>query len=127
MLIQRRKYPRVKVSFQIEWGKTEECEHHGDKVTRLSAGGCFVQTEKEVERDETVFLRLWETPHGGNILEGRVIYQFRISPQFPPIGMGIEFVALHDEDESHLEHLLEFYNESSATLLTSETVSAPLI
>jgi hypothetical protein len=112
----------VKVSFPIEWGRTEECEHDGDKVTRLSAGGCFIQTAHEAKRDETLFLRLWEASHGG-VLQARVRYQLRVNLRFPPIGIGVEFIALSDEDENHLEHLLAFCNESSETLSTSETVS----
>lgn len=107
-----RRHPRVKVSIHIEWGKTPACEFRGDRITSLSAGGCFIQTERGGGRGDTVFLRLWESPNGEGVLRGRVIYQFGVGSKFPPIGVGVEFVGLGDEDAVNLESLLDFYNES---------------
>ena len=115
MTSERRKYPRAKVSIPVEWGKTPVCEQFGDKVTRLSIGGCFIQTEQETQRDEIIFLRLWETTDGRGVLKCQVIYQFRIDPRFPPIGLGVKFIELDEEEESHLRHMLEFCNATSET------------
>ena len=124
MTSEKRKYPRVKVSIPIEWGRTEACEQLGDKVTRLSMGGCFIQTEKETQTDEILFLRLWEISDGRGVLKCQVIYQLKIDPRFPPIGIGVKFIELEEEEENHLRHMLEFCNETSETLFSTPSYQA---
>lgn len=115
--MERRRHTRVRVALPVEWGQTEECEHAGDKITRLSVGGCFVHTGREVAAGETVFISLWETSEGRDVLKGRVLYHLKVSPSFPPIGMGVEFTALSAEDASHLDAIVEFHRETSETFV----------
>lgn len=112
MRFNRRRHQRVKVSIHIEWGMTPGCEFHGDRITSLSIGGCFIQTQQTIKPDEQIFLCLWDPLYGGSIIRGRVRYQFSVSSQHPPIGIGVEFVGLDGADARDIEHLLEFYNES---------------
>ncbi|HEV2761952.1 MAG TPA: PilZ domain-containing protein [Pyrinomonadaceae bacterium] len=114
ILTEGRGRPRVKVTFRIEWGATGECEHDGDSVTVLSSRGCFIRTSREARKGDTVFLRLWESPGGGAVLECRIAYVLRVGVGFPALGLGMDFVGLSDEQQDHLEHLLEFYREAEA-------------
>lgn len=114
ILTERRGDPRVKVTFRIEWGAAHECEHHGDSLAVLSPRGCFIRTAREARKGDTVFLRLWESPGGGDILECQVAYVLRVGAGFPIVGLGLNFVGLSDEQKDHLKHLLEFYREAEA-------------
>ena len=109
----RRKYPRVKVSIHIEWGLTRACEFYTDRITSLSLGGCFIQTEQPGARGDTLYVRLWNSPESGGVLEGRVAYQLNVAEEKPPIGFGVQFVGLTEYDVQNLKHLLEFYSEKA--------------
>ena len=114
ILTEGRSHARVKVTFRIEWGLTDGCEHHGDSIVVLGSRGCFIRTVREARKGDAVFLRLWESPGGGAVLEGKVAYVLRVGVGLPTIGLGVDFVGLSDEQKDHLEHLLTFYREAEA-------------
>jgi PilZ domain len=114
ILTDERAHSRVRVTFRIEWGTTRRCEHRGDSITVLSSRGCFIRTAREARKGDTLFLRLWDSPGGGAVLECRVTYVLRAGLGMPTVGLGVDFVGLGDEEQRHLEHLLEFYREAEA-------------
>ena len=110
-LTERRSHPCVTVNFRIEWGTTRRCEQRGDSIAALSSRGCFIRTVSEARKGDTLFLRLWESPGGGAVLECRVAYVLRAGLGLPTVGLSVDFVGLNDEEKTHLEHLLDFYRE----------------
>lgn len=112
ILTEGRPRSRVRVTFRIEWGTTRGCEHQGDSITVLSSRGCFIRTARGARKGDTVFLRLWESPGGGAVLECKVAHVLRAGLGSPTVGLGVDFVGLNDEEKSHLEHLLDFYGEN---------------
>lgn len=115
ILTDARTHARVKVDFRVEWGATRECEHRSDNVTVLSSRGCFIRTARAARKGDTVFLRLWESPGGGAVLECKVAHVLRAGLGMPTVGLSVDFVGLSDEEKSHLNHMLEFYREAEAT------------
>lgn len=111
ILTDSRAYARVKVDFRVEWGATRRCEHSGDNVIVLSSTGCFIRTTREARKGETIFLRLWDSPGGGAILESKVRYVLRFSLGQSAVGFGVDFIGLSADLKDHLEHLLEFFRE----------------
>ena len=108
---EKRRYPRATViDLYVRWGTTPECEHDGDQVTSLSLGGCFLVTEREAESGETVFIRLWEASTPGGLYQGVVRYQLQLSDPLPPIGLGVEFVEVGEEDSERLQGVMEYYS-----------------
>ncbi len=112
---EQRKQTRAKVSININWGMTPDCEYSGDKVTSLSLTGCFIQTERKLEEGMDVYIRLWEMPGGKGVFKGTVRYQLQLSPKHLPIGIGLEFHPLSPEDTTSLQDVLNFYGESPPT------------
>jgi hypothetical protein len=102
----KRKHSRVNVDFYADWGRSLECEHF-DKITSLSAGGCFLATQKELRSKDVIYLRISAERFGALKVQGEVKYQFRIMEGLPPTGVGVEFVGVSSQDERTLE---EFVN-----------------
>lgn len=112
---EQRKEPRVKLLINVNWGTTPDCEYSGDKVTSISLGGCFVQTERAVGEGNAVYVRLWEMPGGRGVFRGVVRYVLQLSPKHAPIGLGVEFAGLSDEESASLREVLNFYGETLTT------------
>lgn len=105
----RRKYPRIKYSLEVDWGKTTACEHKG-QVTTLSVGGCFLQTPLEVAKEGLIFIRLLLAPKSESEMEG--VVWGRVAYQIPEVGLGIEFKKLPPGYAEHIEDIVEFNLES---------------
>jgi hypothetical protein len=102
----RRRYPRVKYSINVDWGKTPACVHQG-LITTLSVGGCFIQTPLAVEKDIPIFIRLLLAPESTRVTEGMV--WGRVAYHLPKVGLGVEFKKLPPGYEKHIQDIVEFH------------------
>jgi hypothetical protein len=100
-----RRHARVKVDIYVPWGWTEECPYN-DRITSLSAGGCFIQTKRKAQPDGIVYLRLWMPDE--RTLTGELRYCLE------KVGVGVEFKGLSDAEHAVLKGLVADY----AQLLT---------
>lgn len=107
----RRRYPRIKYSLDVDWGQTPACQHQG-KVTTLSVGGCFLQTPLEVAKEGLIFVRLLLAPKSESVMEG--IVWGRVAYHMPGVGMGVEFKKLPPGYAEHIRDIVEFHLESGA-------------
>ena len=107
----KRRYPRASViDLYVDWGRTEACNYGGDQITSLSLGWCFLVTERQVNPDDIIFIQLWETHAPGGLYKGRVRYQLQVSDPFPPIGIGVEFIDVDEEDRNKLQEVISYYS-----------------
>src|SRR5712691_12126088 len=95
-----RRYARVKVDIYVPWGWTEECPFN-DRITSLSAGGCFIQTKLKAQPGRTVYLRLWMPDE--RTLRGELRYSLE------KVGVGVEFKGLSDAQREVLLSLVSDY------------------
>ncbi|HEX8174947.1 MAG TPA: PilZ domain-containing protein [Pyrinomonadaceae bacterium] len=102
----RRKYPRIHISIDVDWGETPACTHNG-RVTSLGVGGCFIQTPLEVLKGKPLFVRLLLAPDSSRVIEG--IVWGRVAYHLPKVGLGVEFKKLPPGYAKHIEDLVEFY------------------
>ena len=71
------------------------------RVTDLSEGGCYVDTMGEAQVNEVITFRL-QLPDGEWLeLSGEVAHQT------PPLGFGLRFVNLTDQQHEKLRSLLQ--------------------
>ena len=105
----RRRYPRIKYSLNVDWGETPACVYQG-QVTTLSVGGCFLQTPLEVAKDGLIFIRLLLAPESPSVMEGMV--WGRVAYHMPEVGLGVEFKKLPQDYAKHIEDIVEFHLES---------------
>ena len=105
----RRKYPRIKYSLDVDWGKTPACDQKG-QVTTLSVGGCFLQTPVEVAKEGLIFIRLLLAPKSESVMEG--VVWGRVAYHLPEVGLGVEFKKLPPGYAEHIEDIVEFHLES---------------
>lgn len=103
--MEKRRHERARVSISIDWGETAYCLWH-DRVTSLSIGGCFVQTERELKTGHKIYLRLW-LRDGERILRGEVRYCLE------RVGLGVEFFELMERDKERLSELVEHYRREA--------------
>ena len=106
----RRKYPRIKYSLDVDWGETPACVHQG-QVTTLSVGGCFLRTPLEVAKEGLIFIRLLLAPKSAKVMEG--IVWGRVAYHKPGLGLGVEFKKLPPGYAEHIEDIVAFHLESS--------------
>lgn len=106
---ERRRYPRIKYSIEIDWGETPACVHKG-QVTILGVGGCFVQTPLEVAKGGLIFIRLLLAPESKRVTEGMV--WGRVAYHLPGEGLGVEFKKLPPGYKEHIEDIVKFHLES---------------
>jgi hypothetical protein len=99
--MEQRRHERARVSINIDWGETAYCLWH-DRVTSLSAGGCFLQTDRELPTGRKIYLRLW-LRDGERILRGEIRYCLG------RVGLGVEFFELMERDKERLAELVEHY------------------
>jgi hypothetical protein len=95
----RRTEKRWDVCLDAVWyGKSG---NHQARVTDLSEGGCYVDSLGEAQISEVVAFKL-RLPDGEWLeLTGEVAHQT------PPLGFGLRFVTLSDEQLGKLRSLLE--------------------
>lgn len=103
--MERRRDERARVSVNIDWGETAYCVWH-DRITSLSAGGCFVQTEREMKAEQKIYLRLW-LRGGERILRGEVRYCLE------RVGLGVKFFELMESDKERLAEMVEHYRREA--------------
>lgn len=102
----RRRYPRIQISIDVDWGGTPACDNTG-RVTSLGVGGCFIQTPLKVLKGKPIFIRLMLAPGSTRVIEG--IVWGRVAYHMPKVGLGVEFKKLPPGYEKHIEDLVEFY------------------
>jgi hypothetical protein len=108
----KRRYPRAAViDLYVNWGRSEACRYHGDQITSLSLGGCFLVTEKQADPDDIIYIQLWETHTVGGLYKGRIRYQLQVSDPFPPIGIGVEFIDIDERDRKNLQEVITYYSK----------------
>lgn len=101
MYTEKRRHERARVSISTDWGETAYCLWH-DRITSLSAGGCFIQTGRELKPGDKIYLRLW-LRDGERILRGEVRYCLE------RVGVGVEFFELMERDKERLAELVGHY------------------
>jgi hypothetical protein len=106
---ERRRFPRIKYSIEVDWGETPACVNKG-RVTTLSVGGCFVQTPLEVDPGGLIFIRLLLAPESERIMEG--VVWGRVAYHMPEVGLGVEFKKLPPGYEEHIRDIVEFHLEA---------------
>ena len=102
---ERRSEKRWEVSFDAVWdGKSG---NYTARVTDLSEGGCYVDSLGEVMIGERVKLKLL-LPNGEWLeLTGEAAHHT------PPVGFGLRFVSLSDDQIEALRSLLESLKDPS--------------
>lgn len=103
---ERRRYPRIQISIDVDWGGTPACVNQG-RVTSLGVGGCFIQTPLEAPKGTPLFIRLLLAPDSARVIEG--IVWGRVAYYLPKVGLGVEFKKLPPGYETHIKDLVEFY------------------
>jgi hypothetical protein len=102
--VEKRRYERVRLSLNVNWGLTGQCVNNG-RVTSISLGGCFLQTNFKLLIDQTIFLRLsLRTEH---------IVQCRVRYTLLQIGSGVEFVELTEDDRAAVQELVDYYKPTT--------------
>jgi Tfp pilus assembly protein PilZ len=98
----RRTEKRCDVCIDAVWnGKSG---NYTARVTDLSEGGCYVDTMGEAQVSEVITFKL-QLPEGEWLeLSGEVAHQT------PPLGFGLRFVNLTDDQHEKLRSLLEPIN-----------------
>jgi Tfp pilus assembly protein PilZ len=99
--MEKRRHERARVSIRVDWGETAYCIWQG-RVTSLSVGGCFVQTERELKTGHKIYVRLW-LRDGERILHAEVRYCLE------RVGIGVQFFELMESDKERLAELVEYY------------------
>ena len=96
---ERRSEERIEVSLETVWDGTGS-KRLSARITDLSEGGCFVDTTGEAQIGERLTVRI-ELPDGGCLeLTGEVAHEWR------PIGFGLRFIDLSDEQREQLRSFL---------------------
>ena len=102
---EQRRYERVKLSLNVNWGLTRQCETDA-RITSISQGGAFIQTNFKLLIDQLIFLRLMlRTEH---VLRCRVRYTLH------GVGSGVEFIELTEDDRSAVQELVDNYGSTTA-------------
>lgn len=102
----KRKHERVRLSLNANWGLTSQCVNDG-RVTSISLGGCFLQTNFKLLIDQTIFLRLsLRTEH---------IVRCRVRYTLLQVGSGVEFVELTEDDRAAVQELVNYYRTTATT------------
>jgi Tfp pilus assembly protein PilZ len=95
----RRNEERVEVSLETVWDGTSSRKCLA-RITDLSEGGCFVDTTGQAQIGERLTVRI-QLPEGGCLeLTGEVAHESR------PIGFGLRFVELSEEQAEQLRLFL---------------------
>ena len=68
--IEQRRHPRVNVEFFADWGWGPECEFY-DRVTSLSVSGCFLNTKRELNAGQEIYIKWTAEVAGAISLKGR--------------------------------------------------------
>ena len=109
---ERRSRKRWDVSLDAVWdGKSG---NFTARITDLSDGGCYMDSLSEVTIGELLTLKL-NLPGGGWLeLTGEVAHHT------PPVGFGVRFVNLSDEQIAALRSFIEYLKDPSASGLIKQ-------
>lgn len=102
---ERRRYPRIQFSLDVDLGETPVCAHKG-RVTTLAVGGCFVETALVVDPGGLIFIRLLLAPESQRVMEG--VVWGRVAYHTPGEGLGVEFKKLPPGYAEHIRDIVEF-------------------
>ena len=104
--MEKRRYERVRVSMPVEWGTDDNCVWQ-DRITSLSAGGCFLQTQMVMKAGRKISLRLFLSAGPARTLRGEVRYCME------RVGLGVEFHGLMERDKERIAELVEFFRAAA--------------
>jgi PilZ domain len=102
---EQRRYERVKLSLNVNWGLTSQCETDA-RITSISQGGAFIQTKFTLLIDQTIFLRL--------MLRSEHVLRCRVRYTLHDVGSGVEFLELTEDDRSAVQELVSSYGPTTA-------------
>ncbi len=109
---ERRSRKRWDVSLDAVWdGKSG---NYTARITDLSDGGCYMDSLSEVTIGELLTLKL-KLP-GGEWLE----LTGEVAHHTPPVGFGVRFVNLSDEQTGALRSFIEYLKDPSASGLIKQ-------
>jgi hypothetical protein len=98
----RRSQERLEVCLDAVWGGGG---NRPARIVDLSEGGCFVDTTGEAHTGELLSFHV-QLPDGNWLeLTGEVAHHMR------PIGFGLRFVELSDEQREQLRRFLEYLKQ----------------
>lgn len=100
----RRSEKRIDVSLETIWDGTAS-KKLSARITDLSEGGCFVDTTGEAHIGDRLTVRIQLPDRNFLELTGEVAHESR------PIGFGLRFVDLSDEQREQLHSFLASLNE----------------
>ncbi|HVF57013.1 MAG TPA: PilZ domain-containing protein [Pyrinomonadaceae bacterium] len=101
-LTQRRRHPRARVDIRVDWGWRRGGEYNA-RLSSLSVGGCFIQTEMGALRGQPIFIQMWLSPSTYAEIEGAVAYNLE------KVGLGVEFTGIGDEDRKSIQQIVDFH------------------
>jgi hypothetical protein len=102
---EQRRYERVKLSLNVNWGLTGQCETDA-RITSISLGGAFIQMKFKLLIDQIIFLRL--------MLREEHVLRCRVRYTLHDVGSGVEFVELTEDDRSAVQELIDSYGSTTA-------------
>ena len=99
---EQRRHPRAQLRIPVTWGHTPDCPHEG-RVTSLSVGGCFIETNVPARPNEVVFvhLDLSDQPEGITACSAK----YRVART----GIGVTFHGLSEEAREDLRDLVAIH------------------
>lgn len=104
--IERRRHERVNIYLRVRWEGLFGC--HEGTLSDISAGGCFILSEKQPTLRELI--RLEVELHDGEWVK----VWGEVTNQFPGVGFGVRYTEVDGEDE----------NKFSLSLAQTKSISA---
>lgn len=102
---ERRRHTRVKADISVDWGFTRQCDFN-DRLTSLSAGGCFIRTDRAADAGARLYVAMWMPAR--RVLAGVVRYNLE------GVGLGVEFTDVFIEERLTLERLVDDFARAAA-------------
>ena len=96
---ERRRFPRQRVSIEMELSETVTGQKMRARATDLSLGGCYVETASPLPVGTRVEVEMWADPC-------RLSVSAVVRTCHPGVGMGMEFISVSTEKERELQNLL---------------------
>jgi uncharacterized protein (TIGR02266 family) len=107
---EKRKFARIQVALSIQFRNLEDFQEFVQAdITDLSRGGVFIKTDMPRQVGTMVLMQI-PLPDGSHVqLRGMVRHIKYLAgvPGNPPLGMGIEFADLSEDEQVFLQSLLE--------------------
>ena len=96
---ERRRYPRLNTSVQLELIVEGATAPIRTKTDEIALGGCYIETMFTLPVGTSLTIILW--------LDGEKLFtNGRVVTRFPQVGNGIEFADMRAEDEARLTRFL---------------------